>query len=606
MNKLLSILRYLIPYWFVALFSVICNLFVALFAVVSFAMVIPFLGLLFSTQEFNSNAVPLSLSTEAIQQNFNYYLGQIVQNHGKINALLFIIIIVLVFSILKNIFLFIGKSIIIHIRTNVVKDIRNELMNKILDFDLSYFSDQRRGDIISKMIVDVKEIEMSVISSLELIFKDPILIAVYMYVLFFMSAKLTLIAIIIFPISAIIIGQIGKKLKKTTVRCQQKIGELVGMLEEALSGIKIIKAFNAEKLIEDRFKEQNQYFSDLFSKVWRKRTIVSPLMDVIATIAILSIMWFGGKMVISGEGLSSQLFIGYLAVFTQVISPAKSISGGYYNIIKGMASYDRINTILEHRYKISNKPNAKKIQSFEKRIEFKEVVFNYENEDKSVLNKISFNIEKGQTVAIVGESGSGKSTIVDLLPRFFDPNSGDILIDGTSIKEYDIDSVRDLYAYVNQEPVLFNDTLYNNILFGNPRAERNEIENAAKLSFAHDFIIEKGLAYETNLGEDGSKLSLGEKQRISIARAILKNAPILILDEATSALDYKSESIIRKALEFLMKHKTTIVIAHRLSTIKNADHILVLKEGEIIEQGTHEELLKLNSYYKDLVKFELI
>jgi len=334
MNKLLSILRYLIPYWFVALFSVICNLFVALFAVVSFAMVIPFLGLLFSTQEFNSNAVPLSLSTEAIQQNFNYYLGQIVQNHGKINALLFIIIIVLVFSILKNIFLFIGKSIIIHIRTNVVKDIRNELMNKILDFDLSYFSDQRRGDIISKMIVDVKEIEMSVISSLELIFKDPILIAVYMYVLFFMSAKLTLIAIIIFPISAIIIGQIGKKLKKTTVRCQQKIGELVGMLEEALSGIKIIKAFNAEKLIEDRFKEQNQYFSDLFSKVWRKRTIVSPLMDVIATIAILSIMWFGGKMVISGEGLSSQLFIGYLAVFTQVISPAKSISGCYYNIIK--------------------------------------------------------------------------------------------------------------------------------------------------------------------------------------------------------------------------------------------------------------------------------
>jgi len=606
MKKFLSILKFLVPYWIAALLSVVSNLLAALFSVISFTMVIPFLGLLFSTHEFVSTSIPLRFSVESVQHNFNYYLGRIVEEKGQLQALLFIILIVFAFTIFKNIFLFIGKSLIIRIRINVVKDIRNELMNKILDFDLSYFSDERRGDIISKMIIDVKEIEISIISSLEMLFKDPILLVVYLYVLMFMSVKLTLIVILIFPFSALIIAQVGKTLKKNTFRGQQKMGALIGMLEETLSGIKIVKAFTAEKYVEQRFNKQNQYYSDLFNKVWRRRILASPLSDIISTISILVIMWFGGRMVLTdGSNLSSQLFIGYLAVFTQVIGPAKSFSGGYYNIIKGMASIERINSILQHKFNITEKQDAITIRDFNKSIEFKDVTFRYEESKSNILNQISFSIKKGQTIALVGHSGSGKSTIVDLIPRFFDPISGEILIDEILLKDYNINSLRNLFAYVNQEPIIFNDTIYNNILFGNPNATREEVIEAAKLSYAHDFIKEKDLGYETNLGEDGSKLSIGEKQRISIARALLKNSPILILDEATSSLDYQSELIVRKALDQLMRNRTTIIIAHRLSTIKNADKILVLDKGSIIEQGVHKELIKLNGYYQKLTKLEI-
>lgn len=607
MRKLLSILKYLIPYWFIAFLSIITNLFAAFFSVISFTMVIPFLGLLFSAQTFTQNPVAFKFSAEAIRHNFNYYLGTIVADRGQANALLFIIIIVFSFTLLKNIFLFIGKLLVIKMRINIVKDVRNSLMNKILDFDLSYFSNERRGDIISKMIIDVREIEMSIISSLEMLFKDPILVLVYTYVLFFMSVKLTLIVILIFPISALFIAQIGKKLKKETFRGQQKMGVLVSMLEETLSGIKIVKAFNAERIVESRFNKINQNYSRLFSKLWRKRTLTNPVSDIISTISILLIMWFGGKMVLSSEGnMSSQLFIGYLAVFTQLITPAKSFSNGYFNVIKGIASVERINTILKHKFKIVDKSNSIIIKDFKNIIEYKNVNFSYDNDSKSVLNNVSFTVEKGNTIALVGQSGAGKSTIVDLLPRFFDSVIGDIFIDDINIKDYKINSLRSLFGYVNQEAVLFNDTIYNNILFGNTNASKNQIENVAKLAYAHDFIMQKELAYETNIGESGDKLSLGEKQRISIARALLKNPPILILDEATSALDYESEILVRKALQNLMKDRTTIVIAHRLSTIKNADKIIVIDKGEVVEQGTHEELLKLNAYYKKLIQLEFL
>lgn len=607
MKNLISILKYLVPYWSVAILSVLFNLLAALFSVISFTMVIPILGLLFSTQNFVENSIPLRLTAESVQHNFNYYLGQVVHDEGQVKALLYIIIIVLVFTVLKNIFLYAGKSMIIHIRTNVVRDVRNELMNKILDFDLSYFSDERRGDIISKMIVDVKEIEVSIISSLEMLFKDPVLMAVYVYVLFVMSVKLTLIVLILFPVSAILIGQIGRNLKKGTFRGQERIGVLIGMLQETLSGIKIVKAFSAEKYVNERFKEQNRNFSNLFSKVWRRRSLANPVNDIIGTISILVIMWFGGKMVLSDTAtLSSQVFIGYLAVFTQVISPAKSFSNGYYNVLKGLASVDRINSILNHQYKIDDADNATEIKEFKEKIEFRNVFFGYDDENKKVLDNISFTIEKGKTVAIVGHSGSGKSTIVDLIPRFYDPDLGDILIDSVSVKKYQITSLRNLFGYVNQEPVLFNDSIYNNLLFGNPDVSESEIKEAARRAFAHDFIIQKENGYQTNLGEDGSKLSLGEKQRISIARALLKNAPIMILDEATSALDYESEQLVQKALKELMKHRTTIIIAHRLSTIKNADKILVIDQGKIAEQGSHDELIKLNGKYKEMTEFEFL
>lgn len=598
MKKFVAILRYLIPYWKKSLFSVLCNLLAAIFSVISFTMVIPFLGILFSTQNFNSNPTAFELSVESVQHNFNFFLGKIVSDYGTVNALFFIIGIVLIFTILKNIFLFIGKSLIIYIRTGVVKDIRNELIEKILDFDLSYFSNEKRGDIISKMIIDVKEIEMSIISSLEMFFKDPILLVVYVYVLFLMSANLTFIALILFPVSAIIIGRIGKSLRTKTFRGQQKMGALMGMLEEVLSGIKIVKAFRAEKAVKNRFIGMNERYTQLFNKIGQRRALANPLSDIIATLAILAIIWFGGKMVLAPEvTLSSQVFIGYLAVFTQVIAPARSISNGYYTIQKGMASILRVNSILEHTFTIKDKSNALLIEDFKQSIEFKNVYFSYETEQESVLKNINLKINKGETVALVGPSGSGKSTIVDLLPRFFDPDQGEILIDNILITDLKISSVRKLFGYVNQQPVLFNDTIYHNITLGDEKVNLEMVQKAAKLANAHDFIMKKPNHYQTNLGSGGDKLSFGEKQRITIARAILKNPPILILDEATSALDYESEFLVRDAIQNLMKNRTTIAIAHRLSTIKNADRIVVIDKGEIKEQGKHNELLAENGIY---------
>jgi len=605
-KKFGAIIKYVIPYWAGAFWSVLSNLIAAVFSVVSLTMVIPFLGILFSDHSFVTNSLPFRFNVETFQHNFNYYLGKLTAEYGQMGALIFIICVVLISVIIKNIFLYSAKSKTIHIRTNVVKDIRNKLMNKIFDFDLSYFSNEKRGDIISKVIVDVKEIESSIVSSFEMIFKDPILIGVYLYVLFIMSAKLTFIIIIVFPISALIIGQIGKTLKQTTLKGQRKMGVLMGMLDEILSGIKIIKAFGAEKLVENRFKTKNDLFTSSIEKSWRTRALSGPVSDIIGTISILLVMFFGGRLVLNSEStMSAKVFIAYLAVFTQVIGPARSFTGSYYNILKGLASVERINTILNHKYKITEKLGAILVKDFRNKIEFKNVGFSYETENKHVLNNINITINKGQTVALVGQSGSGKSTIVDLIPRFFDPVKGEIFLDDENLKNYSISSLRSLFGYVNQQPVLFNDTIYNNILFGKSDSSSEEVEQAAKLAFAHDLIVEKENGYQTNLGEGGDNLSLGEKQRISIARAILKNPPVLILDEATSALDYNSEIIVRKALQNLMKNRTTIVIAHRLSTVKSADTIYVIKEGEIIEEGDHLDLMGINGYYSKLYKLEV-
>jgi subfamily B ATP-binding cassette protein MsbA len=413
-----------------------------------------------------------------------------------------------------------------------------------------------------------------------------------------MSAKLTFIALILFPVSAIIIGRIGKSLRTKSFRGQQKMGALMGMLEEVLSGIKIVKAFNAEHTVKNRFVGMNERFTQLFNRIGQRRALANPISDIIATVTILTIMWFGGKMVLSSEAtLSSQVFIGYLAVFTQVIAPARSISNGYYNIQKGMASILRVNSLLEHTYTIKDKENAIVMDDFKHSIEFRNVYFSYETEQKNVLKNINLRINKGETIAFVGASGSGKSTIVDLLPRFFDPDQGEILIDDIPIIDLRITSLRNLFGYVNQQPVLFNDTIYHNITLGDENVDLSMVQKAAKLANAHDFISKTAHGYHTNLGESGDKLSFGEKQRITIARAILKNPPILILDEATSALDYESEYMVREAIQNLMKNRTTIAIAHRLSTIRNADRILVVEQGEIIEQGKHDELISQKGVY---------
>ena len=371
--------------------------------------------------------------------------------------------------------------------------------------------------------------------------------------------------------------------------------------------MKITKAISAEKLIEERFNRKNINLSRLLYKNWSKRSLTGPISDIISTITVLAVMFIGGKMVLSGNGeLTSKVFIGYLAIFTQIIVPAKSLTRGYYNIVKGIASVDRINSILDQKYKIFEVHNAKDINDFKESIRLKDVSFFYETESSHVLKKINLVINKGETIALVGPSGSGKSTIVDLLPRFFDPIKGDVIIDNINIKKYNIDTLRKLFGYVNQQPILFNDTIYNNILFGKPDATEEEVELAARLAYAHDFILDKENGYETNIGEGGDNLSLGEKQRISIARAILKKSPILILDEATSALDYESELIVQKALQNLMKNKTSIVIAHRLFTIKNADKIIVIDKGEIKEQGTHEELIQMNGMYKKLIELDYL
>lgn len=606
MPGLKNIIQYLIPYKLKAFLSILFNLLAAIFSVISFTMIIPFLGILFSKQQVIENPIPFRFNATVIQQNFNYFLGKIITEKGQIDALLYIIVIVAVFTLLKNVFFYLGRSYTIHLRTHIVKDIRNTLLNKILDFDLSYFYTQKRGDIISKMTLDVKEIEISIINSLDVLFKDPILITIYLYVLCVMSLKLTLFIIVIFPLSAFIVTRVGKSLKRASLKGQKQMGSLISVLNEILGGIKVIKAYNSEEFVKNRFFKINQYYTILLEKAWRKRVFVTPFSDLVTVSTILIIMWVGVKLVLApGSTFTSPVFIGYLAVFTQIISPVRSFSNGYYNIIKGMASVNRINTILNFRYKVEEIENPVKIADFKNSIEFKDVSFSYGSDKINVLSNINLTIKKGEVIAIVGHSGSGKSTLVDLIPRFYDPSEGKILLDEIILKNYSIHDLRNLFGYVNQQTILFNDTIYNNIVFGQKDISKEDVEVASRLANAHNFIIKQKHGYQTSIGEGGSKLSLGEKQRISIARAILKNPPILILDEATSALDNESELAVRDAIGNLMRNRTTIVIAHRLSTVKNANQIIVLDKGRIVEKGNHEEIIKLNGIYTRLNDLEI-
>jgi len=591
MKRFFRLLNYLVPYKWYVVQNVLYNIMGAFFALFSFAMVIPFLEVLFKNQEVASEAMEFKLSTEYFMHTLNFYMGKIMAAHGEGGALILVSILVVIFALLKNGFIFAANFMLAPIRAFLVRDIRNDIYRKVLKLPLSYYTEARKGDVMARISNDVQEIEASLLSSLQMLFRDPITIIIFMSILFTISFKLTLFVLLVLPISGYLIGRIGKSLRRTTFRGQQRLGELLALLEETLGGLRIIKAFIGEEQMKERFFTTNHRFALLIRKVVRRRYLASPLSEVMGTIALMVIMAYGGSLVLSGyDKMDGPSLILFLMIFSQIIPPAKTISTAWINIQKGMASVDRVDQLLLADDKIMERPDAVVADGFSDTIEFRNVSFKYEKE--YVLKNISFTIKKGQTIALVGKSGSGKSTLVDLLPRFMDTSKGEIYIDGVPVRDLSLKSLRSLMGMVSQQSILFNDTFRNNIAFGKSEgASLERITSAAKVANAHGFIMENELGYEGSVGEGGSKLSGGQKQRISIARAVLANPPILILDEATSALDTESERLVQDAIIKLMQNRTSIVIAHRLSTIKHADLILVIDEGEIVERGTHKELI---------------
>src|SRR3989339_892583 len=599
MKDFIKIVRYIIPFWFFAVLNIVLNVVAVFFSLFTLTMIVPFLGILFKSQPLVTEAAPFAFNANTLIHNFNYYLSQIIINEGQVQALITVCIIVVVMSLLKNLFSYFASVFMAPIINGVVREFQQKIYHKILYLPLGFFSDERKGDIIARFTSDVQEIKFSIMSSLDMIFRDPITIVIYLFSLMYMSPKLTVFVLIFLPVTGLIIGFIGKSLRKESMTGQNKMGEILSVLEETLGGLRIVKAFNAENKVGKKFNILNTAYYKIINRVTRKRSLSSPLSEFLGTTAVVVIMWYGGRLVLNNESsLSSQEFITYLAIFSQIINPAKSLSTAYYNVQKGLASLDRINLIIEAKESIKDKENPVIISSFDSKIEYKNVTFSYQ--DEAVLKGIDLTIEKGKTIALVGQSGSGKTTFVNLLPRFYDIDSGEILIDGNAVRDCKIKDLRGLMGLVSQDAILFNDTFFNNIAFGVDNATEEDVIAAAKVANAHEFIVTSANGYYSNIGDQGGKLSGGQKQRISIARAVLKNPPILILDEATSALDTESEKLVQDAITNLMKHRTSIVVAHRLSTIKNADEICVFHKGEIVERGTHDELLEKNGYYSRL------
>ncbi len=599
MKKYLRILKLVKPYWRYAVLNISFNILSVFFSLVSLTMVVPFLGLLFGTVELVKTPPPLTFDTQSIIQNFYYIISRIIIDRGRVDALIFICLLVVVLFFIKNLFRYLAMYFLSPIHCGIVKDLRNMIFNKILILPLSYYTEQKKGDILARSTSDVEEIKWTVISSLEMIFREPIAIIFFLFALFFISVKLTVFVLLLLPFTILIIGGIGRSLRRTSVKAQSQLGQLMALLEEGISGLRIIKAYNAIDFSEDKFKERNKRFNTLMVRAFRKRDLSAPLSEFLGALVLVVVMWFGGKLVLGeNSSINPEVFIAYVVIFSQLIPPAKALSTAYYNIQKGIASSDRIFEILDSPEIIVEKPDAKPIKKFEKEIVFEDVSFSYEKEQ--VLDRINLKIEKGKTIALVGVSGSGKTTIANLLPRFYDCIQGKVMIDGTDIRDYIISDLRSLMGIVSQDSILFNDTVFNNIAFGMKYARKDDVIEAAKIANAHEFIMAMEDGYHTYIGDSGSKLSGGQKQRISIARAVLKNPPILILDEATSSLDTESEKLVQEALFNLMKNRTSVVIAHRLTTIQHADEIVVLQEGKIIEKGNHFSLYELNGVYRRL------
>jgi subfamily B ATP-binding cassette protein MsbA len=607
MKKLIKVLRYAIPYWGYASLNVLFNILSVLFSLASFALFIPILQMLFKTTQIPDSAPPLRLnSMESIKDNFYFEIGRLITVHGEAKVLVYIAVAIVLLYFFKNLFRYLGMFFLAPVRNGVVNDIRNEMYHKVLILPLSYFSEQRKGDIIARMTSDVQEIQWTIMTSLEMLFREPITIITFLVTLFIINPHLTLFVLILLPVSGYIIGQIGKSLKRTSEKSQKKMGDLLSIIEETIGGLRIIKAFNAIDSTNQNFIEHNSIYTRLMTRLFRKKDLASPLSEYLGALVLVTVLWFGGKIVLSPDSqFDAATFIVYLGIFSQLIPPAKALTTSVYNVQKGAASVERVEHILNAEEVILEKPDAKPVHKFESEIEFRNVNFTYNqantsNGDTVVLKNIELKVPKGKTIALVGPSGAGKTTLINLLPRFYDVDSGEILLDGTPILDLVISDVRGLMGIVTQESILFNDTVFNNICLGKQDATLEEVQNAAKIANAHEFVMELDQGYETNIGDRGTKLSGGQQQRLSIARAILKNPPILLLDEATSSLDTESERLVQDALEKLMENRTSIVIAHRLSTIKNADEIIVLDKGKIVERGTHSELLRIKGVYKKL------